>query len=147
MLDIQKFIWTPRIITSDESNVTTFQLNYLPRGFGHTLWNAMRRIILSYTLWWAITWLKIKGVPHEYDVIEGVKENVINIMLNFKILRFKFDESLDYICVLLYPQEKYSQYLEEIKTSETPAWISLKRYNQGGYSSLQKSIDRREDRN
>lgn len=95
MLDIQKFIWTPKIITSEESNVTTFQLNYLPRGFGHTLWNALRRIILSYNLWWAITWLKIKWVPHEYDVIEGVKENVVNIMLNFKSLRFKLDDSLE----------------------------------------------------
>jgi D-3-phosphoglycerate dehydrogenase len=41
--------------------------------------------------------LKIKGVPHEYHVIDGVKEDVIEIMLNFKKLRFKFDESVESI--------------------------------------------------
>ncbi|MBQ7616772.1 hypothetical protein IJS64_02020 [bacterium] len=39
--------------------------------------------------------MKIKGVPHEYDIISGVRENVINIMLNLKTLRFKVDENVD----------------------------------------------------
>ena len=96
MLDIQKFIGTPKIIVSEEDNkVTKFELNYLPRWFGHTLWNAIRRIMLSYNVWWAITWLKIKWVPHEYYVVDGVKEDVISMMLNFKKLRFKFDSSID----------------------------------------------------
>lgn len=79
MLDIQKFIGTPKIIVSEEGKVTKFELNYLPRGFGHTLWNALRRIMLSYNVWWAVTWLKIKGVPHEYYVMDWVKEDVISI--------------------------------------------------------------------
>lgn len=96
MLDIQKFIGTPKIIVSEEdNNVTKFELNYLPRWFGHTLWNALRRIILSYNVWWAITWLKIKWVPHEYHVVDWVKEDVISMMLNFKKLRFKFDSSVE----------------------------------------------------
>ena len=96
MLDIQKFIGTPKIIVSEEeNNVTKFELNYLPRWFGHTLWNALRRIILSYNVWWAVTGLKIKWVPHEYHVVDGVKEDVITIMLNFKKLRFKFDSSVE----------------------------------------------------
>lgn len=96
MLDIQKFIGTPKIVVSEEDNhVTKFELNYLPRWFGHTLWNALRRVVLSYNVWWAVTWLKIKGVPHEYHVIDWVKEDVIEIMLNFKKLRFKFDESVE----------------------------------------------------
>ncbi len=98
MLDIQKFIGTPKIIVSEEdNNITKFELNYLPRWFGHTLWNALRRIILSYNLWWAVTWMKIKWVPHEYHVVDGMKEDVIDIMLNFKKLRFKFDESVENI--------------------------------------------------
>lgn len=98
MLDIQKFIGTPKIIVSEqEDNVTKFELNYLPRWFGHTLWNALRRIILSYNVWWAITGLKIKWVPHEYYVVDWIKEDVIAIMLNFKKLRFKFDSSVDAI--------------------------------------------------
>lgn len=70
-------------------------MKYVPRGFGHTLGNALRRIILAYNLGGAVTGLKIKGVPHEYDIISGVKENVISIMLNFKKLRFKINENAD----------------------------------------------------
>ncbi|HCY20398.1 TPA: hypothetical protein DIC40_00705 [Patescibacteria group bacterium] len=45
----------------------------------------------------AVTGLKIKGVSHEYHVVDGVLENVITIMLNFKSLRFKFDDGIDAI--------------------------------------------------
>lgn len=96
MLDIQKFIWAPKIIVSEVDAMTTkFEVKFLPRGFGHTLWNALRRIILWYDLWGAVTGIKIKWVPHEYHVVDGVMENVIDIMLNFKQLRFKFDESIE----------------------------------------------------
>ena len=78
--------------TEIDDCTTKFELKNLPRGFGHTLGNAMRRIILAYNLGGAVTGLKIKWVPHEYFVIDGVKENVVNILLNFKKLRFTFDE-------------------------------------------------------
>lgn len=98
MLDIQKFIGAPKIIVSDVDDRTVkFDLQYLPRGFGHTMWNALRRLILAYNVGGSITWLKIKGVPHEYYVIDGVKENVIDIMLNLKNLRFKVDEKVENI--------------------------------------------------
>ncbi len=98
MLDIQKFIWAPKIIVSNVDDTTSkFEVKYLPRGFGHTLGNALRRIILWYSIWWAITGLKIKWVNHEYHIIDGVKESVIDIMLNFKTLRFKVDEKADII--------------------------------------------------
>lgn len=91
MLNIQKFIGTPKIIvTQIDDQTSKFELNYVPRGFGHTLGNALRRIILSHNLGGAITGIKIKWVPHEYHVIDGVKEHVIDIMLNFKKLRFNF---------------------------------------------------------
>ncbi|MDR0369922.1 MAG: hypothetical protein LBH96_05480 [Candidatus Peribacteria bacterium] len=96
MLDIQNFIGAPKIIaTAIDASTTRFELKNLPRGFGHTLGNAMRRIILAYNLGGAITGIKIKGVPHEYYVIDGVKENVVNILLNFKKLRFVFNESME----------------------------------------------------
>ena len=96
MLNIQHFIGVPKISFSQlDDGATRFELKYVPRWFWHTLWNALRRIILAYNLWGAVTGLKIKGVPHEYDVITGVKENVISILLNFKKLRFKIDESAE----------------------------------------------------
>ena len=98
MLDIQKLIGSPKIIVSNSDDRTTkFEVKYLPRWFGHTLGNALRRIILGYSVGWAITGLKIKWVPHEYYVIDGVKENVIDMMLNFKTLRFKVEESAENI--------------------------------------------------
>jgi DNA-directed RNA polymerase alpha subunit len=45
----------------------------------------------------AVTGIKIKGIPYEYTTIDGVKESVMDIMLNFKKLRFKIDENLDKI--------------------------------------------------
>jgi DNA-directed RNA polymerase subunit alpha len=67
----------------------------VPRGFGHTLGNSLRRIILAYEPAGAITGMKIKGVPYEYATIDGVRESVIDMMLNLKKLKFKMDESLD----------------------------------------------------
>lgn len=52
---------------------------------------------MGYSFWWAVTALKIKWVPHEYTVIDWVKESAMSILLNFKKLRFKTDESLDKI--------------------------------------------------
>ena len=98
MLDIQNFIGAPQILVTDESdNVTKFEITNLPRWFGHTLWNAMRRIILAYNLGGSITGVKIKWVPHEYYVMDWVKEHVVNILLNLKKLRFSFDEGCEKI--------------------------------------------------
>ena len=56
----------------------------LERGFGHTLGNALRRILLSSMPGCAITEVEIDGVEHEYSAIEGVQEDVIEILLNLK---------------------------------------------------------------
>src|SRR3990172_10762185 len=58
------------------------------RGFGHTLGNALRRILLSSMPGSAVTEVEINGVLHEYTTIEGVQEDVIDIVLNLKGLAF-----------------------------------------------------------
>lgn len=96
MLDIQKFIWTPKIVVNEVDAMTTvFELQYLPRWFGHTLGNALRRAILWYSAGGAITGLKINGASHEYHSMDGLKESIIDLMLNFKKLRFKADENVE----------------------------------------------------
>src|SRR3990172_3521298 len=60
----------------------------LERGFGHTLGNALRRILLSSMPGAAVTEVEIDGVLHEYTTIEGVQEDVIEILLNLKGLAF-----------------------------------------------------------
>ena len=67
----------------------SFSLQPLERGYGTTLGNAMRRILLTSIPGAAITHLKIDGVQHEFSTIEGVKEDVADIIMNFKKVRFK----------------------------------------------------------
>jgi DNA-directed RNA polymerase subunit alpha len=77
---------TPRVITVDEKSTTRalVTLEPLERGFGHTLGNALRRILLSSMPGCAITEVQIDGVLHEYSTLEGVQEDVIEILLNLK---------------------------------------------------------------
>ena len=78
----------PKVI-SDEETSAVFEIEGLYPGYGHTLGNSLRRIILSSLPGAAITALKIDGVSHEFSVIDGVKEDVVGILLNLKKVRFK----------------------------------------------------------
>ena len=64
--------------------VAKITLEPLERGFGHTLGNALRRILLSSMPGAAITNVSIEGISHEYSTIDGVREDVIDILLNLK---------------------------------------------------------------
>ena len=68
-------------------------LEPLERGFGHTLGNALRRILLSYMPGCAITEAEIDGVLHEYSTLEGVQEDVIEILLNLKGVAIKLNST------------------------------------------------------
>jgi DNA-directed RNA polymerase subunit alpha len=63
----------------------------LPRGLGHTLGNSLRRVMLSGLTGAAITKVRIEGVSHEFSTIPGVKEDVVDIILNIKELKFKLE--------------------------------------------------------
>ena len=65
-------------------NLTKVTLEPLERGFGHTLGNALRRILLSSMPGAAVTDVVIDGISHEYSTIEGIREDVIDILLNIK---------------------------------------------------------------
>ena len=77
---------TPRLIDVQELGPTRARVTLEPleRGFGHTLGNALRRILLSSMPGCAVTEVQIDGVLHEYSTIEGVQEDVIDILLNLK---------------------------------------------------------------
>lgn len=78
----------PKIV-SQEGNVGVYEIDSLYPGYGHTLGNSLRRIILSSLPGAAITSVKIDGVSHEFSTIAGVKEDVITILLNLKKVRIK----------------------------------------------------------
>ena len=73
----------------EEGNMGVYEIEGLYPGYGHTLGNSLRRIILSSLPGAALTQLKIAGVLHEFSTIDGVKEDVITIILNLKKVRFK----------------------------------------------------------
>ncbi len=78
----------PRIITED-GNKGTYEIDNLYPGYGHTLGNSLRRIILSSLPGCAITSVSIEGASHEFSTLEGIKEDVITILLNLKRIRFQ----------------------------------------------------------
>ena len=95
--DIIKDFLTPTDIVIEESgpNRSKIVLEPLEQGFGHTLGNALRRIILSSMPGTAVSEVKIDGVLHEYSTIEGVQEDVIDILLNLKDLSVRLTEVED----------------------------------------------------
>lgn len=74
--------------TFEEGHKGVFEIDGLVPGYGYTLGNSLRRIILSSLRGAAITGVKIDGVSHEFATIEGIKEDVITILLNLKNVRF-----------------------------------------------------------
>lgn len=76
-------------VTRGEDSHVIFQIAPLPPGFGMTLGNALRRVLLSSLPGAAVTSIRISGVQHEYTVLKGVRESVMDIALNLKDLRLK----------------------------------------------------------
>ena len=76
-------------IVSEDAYKGVFEIEGLYPGYGHTLGNSLRRIVLSSIPGAAITQVKIKGADHEFSTLAGVKEDVITIILNLKKVRFQ----------------------------------------------------------
>ena len=93
--DIIKDFLTPLEIVVEELGPTRskIELEPLEQGFGHTLGNALRRIILSSMPGAAVSEVKIQGALHEYSSIQGVQEDVMDILLNLKELPVKILEA------------------------------------------------------
>ncbi len=89
---IQEEIGLPKIKTesaSAEKNLAVFSISPLPSGYGMTLGNAFRRVLLSSLPGAAITGVKIDGVTHEYSTIAGVQNSTLDILLNLKLVQIK----------------------------------------------------------
>ena len=77
----------PRIV-SEEGDQGIYEIDSLYPGYGHTLGNSLRRIILSSLPGATVTQVKIEGIPHEFATIGGVRETVIELLLNLKRVHF-----------------------------------------------------------
>lgn len=84
----------------EEKNTGIFILEPLPTGFGATLGNALRRVLLTSIKGAAPTQVKIKGATHPFTTLKGVKEDVVEVTLNLKKLRFKIHADSPIIAVI-----------------------------------------------
>jgi len=108
-------------INKESDNQATFIIEELYPGYGITVGNALRRVLLSSLEGAAIKRVKIKDVPHEFSTIPGVKEDVIMILLNLKDVRFKMFEQGPFQAHLCVSGEK------EVKASdfEVPSQLEV----------------------
>jgi len=88
---VSKIIHSPTLAKIDELSPTsaTFTVEPLHTGYGMTLGNSLRRVLLSSIAGAAVTAFRIEGITHEFTTVKGVKEDAVDIMLNLKQLRFR----------------------------------------------------------
>src|SRR5476651_1243971 len=88
---MSNIIHVPGLVKIDDhSDVSsTFTVEPLHNGYGMTLGNSLRRVLLSSIAGAAVTAFKIEGVTHEFTTVKGVKEDVVDITLNLKGIRFR----------------------------------------------------------
>ncbi|WLD46813.1 DNA-directed RNA polymerase subunit alpha [Candidatus Nanosynbacter lyticus] len=86
-----KAIYNPALASVDDTSATsaTFLIEPMHAGYGNTLGNSMRRVLLSSIRGGAIVAFRIEGATHEFTTVEGVKEDVVDIMLNLKGVRLR----------------------------------------------------------
>lgn len=109
----------PRIVKEDAVS-GVYEIDGLYPGYGHTLGNSLRRIILSSIPGASITSLSIDGVKHEFSSIDGIKEDVIAIILNLKRL------ALNYMVMMLRKQLSILKELRVLLLRISPFQLSLK---------------------
>ncbi len=121
---LEKNIILPKKIekVSEEGNRAEFKIENLYPGYGHTLGNSLRRIILSSISGTAVTSVKIKGVDHEFSTISGVFEDVINIVLNLKKTIFKLHTEENEVVLTLKKSASGKIYSKDI---EIPTQVEI----------------------
>jgi len=105
---IHNIIWVPKITHEKISDFESkFIISPLPSGFGVTIGNSLRRIMLSSIPGARVTWIKVKWVNHEYSTLPGIKDSILDIMLNLKWLII----------------DKVDAWAEWIYLSKNKAWV------------------------
>ena len=84
---VHNTIWVPKIAQKKTTDtVSKFIIGPLPRGYWVTLGNSLRRVLLSSIPGTRVTWIKVEGVSHEYSTLPGIKDGIVDVMLNLKEL-------------------------------------------------------------
>ncbi len=142
MLDIAP----PRFRVEDEDERRgLFIAEPLPRGLGHTLGNSLRRVMLSGLTGAAITKVRIEGVSHEFSTIPGVKEDVVDIILNVKELKFRLEreEPIELEIIKDGPGEVRAADIElkaDVEVVDPEAYIAS--VSDGGHLDMRLTVER-----
>ncbi len=87
-----EFLPKPPKVTEEKDNKAVFEIEALYPGYGITIGNSLRRVLLSSLKGAAVTEVKIKGAQHEFSTLSGILEDVLTILMNIKQMRFKVHE-------------------------------------------------------
>ncbi len=142
MLDIAP----PRFrVEEEEERRGLFVAEPLPRGLGHTLGNSLRRVMLSGLPGAAVTKVRIEGVSHEFSTIPGVKEDVVDIVLNIKDLKFRLerDEPIELEVSKQEPGEVRASDIEikaDVEVVDPDAYIAS--VSEGGNLEMRLTVER-----
>lgn len=119
---IHNTIWVPKVSQKDiAENTSVFNIWPLPRGYGITLGNSLRRVLLSTIPWTKITGIKVKGISHEYSTLPWIKDSIIDIMLNLKDLIIdKKDDSIEWLKL-----NKKKAGVVSAQDIKLPAWVEI----------------------
>ena len=115
------------------------------RGYGHTLGNALRRVLLSSMVGYSVTEVTIAGVVHEYSTIDGVQEDVVNILLNLKGVVFKL-HNRDEVTLSLRKEGEGQVTAADIQTPHDVEIINpehlIANLSQGGKIDIQLKVEK-----
>lgn len=119
---IHNTIWVPKISQEDlGENTSKFVVGPLPRWYGITLWNSLRRVLLSSIPWARVTWVKISWVSHEYSTLPWIKDSILDVMLNLKgLIIDKKTEGIEWIKL-----SKNTSWVVSAWDIQTSAWIEI----------------------
>ena len=125
MLDFKdiKIVLSEEEVIEDGKIRATVEVYPLPRGYGHTLGTVLRRVLLSSIPGYAITSVRINDIDHEFTTIPGVLENVLEIVLKMKKIRFKVSGNMDSYVITLNHTGKAKDILAG--DFETPADVEV----------------------
>src|SRR3712207_5688364 len=142
MLDIAP----PRFrVEEEEDRRGVFVAEPLPRGLGHTLGNSLRRLMLSGLEEAAVTKVRIEGVSHEFSTVPGVKEDVVDVILNVKDLKFRLerDEPVELEIVKNEPGEVTAKDIDikaDVEVVDEDAYIAS--VSEGGNLEMRLTVER-----
>src|SRR4030042_1975301 len=98
----------------EDNNYGKFVIEPLDQGYGHTLGNSLRRVLLASLKGAAVTKVKISGVKHQFSTLPGLKEDIVHLILNIKKIRFKLhsDKAVTATLSVKGPEKIYAKNIE-----------------------------------